>query len=206
MIKKLIVKLIYWFYRVGRIEESKRIEAERQNIISQCAKIGVNTLVGLDSIIQNSTGDNNKINIGSNCLIRGYLLVFNHGGEINIGDDCFVGPDSRIWSAKKIEIGNRVLISHNVNIHDNNSHPTDSKERHFDFIHILKFGLQKTNYLNEKSIVIEDDVWIGFNSTILKGVRIGKGAIIAAGSFIKEDVPSFAIVGGNPAKIIKYTT
>ena len=58
---------------------------------------------------------------------------------------------------------------------------------------------------NAKNIIIEDDVWIGFNCIILKGVRIGKGAIIGAGTIITKDVPSHAVIVGNPAKIIKYT-
>ena len=62
------------------------------------------------------------------------------------------------------------------------------------------------NDLREEEIIIEDDAWIGFNAIITKGVRIGKGAIVGAGTIITEDVPDFAIVVGNPAKIIKYTT
>lgn len=53
-------------------------------------------------------------------------------------------------------------------------------------------------------ISIKDDVWIGLNSIILSGVTIGKGAVVAAGSVVTKDVPDYAIVGGNPAKIIKY--
>ena len=53
-------------------------------------------------------------------------------------------------------------------------------------------------------IVIKNDVWIGANCTILDGITIGNGAVIAAGSVVTKDVPAYAIVGGNPAKIIKY--
>ena len=53
-------------------------------------------------------------------------------------------------------------------------------------------------------IIVDDDVWIGFRSTILSGVHIGQGAIVAAGSVVTKDVPPYAIVGGVPAKVIKY--
>lgn len=62
----------------------------------------------------------------------------------------------------------------------------------------------KNETLSKGQIIIEDEVWIGDESLILSGVHIGKGAIIAAGSVITKDVPNYAIVGGNPAKIIKY--
>ncbi len=148
----------------------------------------------------------NKIKIGRDTIIRGELLVFRHGGEIGIGDHCIVGHGSRIWSSKSINIGDRVLIAHNVNIHDNVSHPLDSKERHEDFVHIVKHGLQNNVNLKEQEIVIEDDVWIGFNATIMKGVTIGKGAIIGANTVITKDIPPYAVVVGNPARIIKQTT
>lgn len=58
--------------------------------------------------------------------------------------------------------------------------------------------------VSKGNIVVEDDVWIGFRSTILSGVHIGQGAIVAAGSVVTKDVPPYAIVGGIPAKVIKY--
>lgn len=60
------------------------------------------------------------------------------------------------------------------------------------------------NILTKGPIIIEDDVWIGDEALILSGVKIGKGAIVAAGSVVTKDIPPYAIVGGNPAKIIKY--
>ena len=150
----------------------------------------------------------NKLNIaiGKFSIIRGELLTFQHGGKIIIGDYCYLGEQSRIWSSVNIKIGNRVLIAHNVNIHDNNAHPIDSEQRHNQFKQIIseKCHPKEDKTLNEKSIIIEDDVWIGFNSTILKGVTIGKGSIVAACTVITKDVPPNVIIAGNPAQIIKY--
>lgn len=56
----------------------------------------------------------------------------------------------------------------------------------------------------DKDIIIENDVWIGCNVTLLAGIHIGRGAIIAAGTVVSKDVPHYAIVGGVPAKIIKF--
>lgn len=209
MIKKInniIFKIFYKFYQKSLMHQELIKQKERNHLLNSSAIIGENTRVFPEAGIYNNLSNKTKIVIGNDCDIRGELLTFGHGGEIIIGNYSFVGERSKIWSAKKIIIGNRVLISHNVNIHDNNSHPLDSKLRHIDFQYIKSIGLQKENFLNEKEIIIEDDVWIGFNSTILKGVRIGKGAIIGSNTVITKDVPEYSICVGNPSKIIKTTT
>ena len=58
--------------------------------------------------------------------------------------------------------------------------------------------------ISKGNITVDDDVWIGFRSTIMSGVHIGQGAVVAAGAVVTKDVPPYAIVGGVPAKIIKY--
>jgi maltose O-acetyltransferase len=155
--------------------------------------------------IENLANHPNLICIGENSVILGKLLVFAHAGKIRMGKDCYVGEDTRIWSADSIKIGDRVFISHNVNIHDTNSHSIDSVLRYHHFLAIMSSGHPETNDFDIQSepIVIENDVWIGFNSTVLKGVKIGKGAVVAACSVVTKDVPEFAIVAGNPAKIVK---
>lgn len=63
---------------------------------------------------------------------------------------------------------------------------------------------EKQEGVSKGNIIVDDDVWIGFRSTILSGVHIGQGAIVAAGSVVTKDVPPYAIVGGVPAKVLKY--
>ncbi len=196
-IQKVIYKLYYYFKRYIRQREILFYKND--------ACLDEGTIIAATGKIANNR-EKKAIKIGSKTILNGELVTFKHGGEIIIGDCCYIGPNTRIWSAKKITIGNRVLIAHNVNIFDQNSHPMDSKERHLDQMHIMEKGFQDFVDLNEKEIIIKDDAWIGFNATILKGVTIGKGAIIGACTLITQDVPDFAVVIGNPAKIIKYTT
>jgi acetyltransferase-like isoleucine patch superfamily enzyme len=205
MLIKLIRRLLYKAYVIGKFEADKIAILERKNEINLKAIVGSTSKLSKDSLIFNETGDNQRIRIGDGCLIRGDLLVYNHGGKIIIGNDCFIGPGTRIWSASLISIGNRVLISHGVNIHDNNSHPLHSVDRHKDFKEIFENGLNKTANYNEKPVVIEDDVWIGFNSIIMKGVKIGRGAIVGAGSMVTKDVEPYSVMIGNPARCIKLT-
>ncbi|MDB0601493.1 acyltransferase [Tenacibaculum maritimum] len=71
--------------------------------------------------------------------------------------------------------------------------------------HGMELGVPMKNQKHNKApIVIKDDVWIGANAIILKGITIGKGAVIGAGSVVTKDVPDYAVAVGNPAKVVKY--
>ena len=145
-----------------------------------------------------------KISIGFRSCIRGSLEIQRENGTIEIGNNCYVGDHSRIWAAKSIKIGNNVLIAHNVNIFDNDTHPTDYKERQADAENIIWKGTRSNfSSLNSSPVEIRDDAWIGCNCIILKGVHIGERSIIAAGSVVTKDVPPNTMVAGNPARVIK---
>ncbi len=172
-------------------------------------KIYYNCICGKDckllrrGIIVNNPEEKHRITLGNNVYVLGELNVGDYKGNITIGDWTYIGDDSKIWSGESITIGSRVAISYNVNIHDTISHSLLAKERYDHMVEILTNGHPK-KLVNVPSnpIVIEDDVWIGFNSIILKGVRIGKGAVIGAGTVITHDVPEYSIVVGNPQRII----
>jgi acetyltransferase-like isoleucine patch superfamily enzyme len=206
MFKKVFRYLAYRIYIAGKDVYEKKKSTDQILYFNRFGLIDSEAIFTDEASIENTQNDRRKITIGKKSLIRGNLMLFKSGGEIHIGDYCFVGPGTRIWSAIKIKIGNRVLISHDVNIHDNISHPIESVKRHEDFVHIISKGFQPEVDLKAKEVIIEDDVWIGFNCTILKGVRIGKGAIIGAGTTITKDVPEYSVVVGNPARVIKKTT
>src|SRR5262249_48718165 len=88
---------------------------------------------------------------------------------------------------------------------DNNSHSLSWQERRQEIDAILPhlWGSRPSHDLNARAVVIEDDVWIGFNSVVLKGVRIGRGAIIGASTVVNHDVPPFTLVVGNPMRIVR---
>lgn len=137
---------------------------------------------------------NNKVTSNSIGLIQ--PCVFNiatAGAEIVIGNNVGISG-STINATKSIKIGNNVLVGSGCLITDTDSHPIDWQDR--------------INNLNEKTasspIVIEDNVFIGARSIILKGVTIGKNSVIGAGSVVTKSIPANCIAGGNPAKVIKY--
>jgi acetyltransferase-like isoleucine patch superfamily enzyme len=204
--KELLKKIQYYFYSfVNRIVTNANLQVKHKQI-SKVAAYDATVLFSAAANVTNAQDDKSKISIGKNSIIHGNLIVFGFGGQIEIGDNTFIGANSNIWSAKRIKIGSYVLVSHNVNILDNISHPKNHVERMKDFDHIRTIGFrQYDDYdLKGKEIIIEDNVWIGYNCSVGKGLTIGKGAIIGSNTIVTKDVPAFAIMVGNPATIIGY--
>lgn len=114
-------------------------------------------------------------------------LYIDYGKPVTIGEDCFIQQCCTFFGRGGITIGNGVFIGPKVNLITIN-HDVNPDNRS------ATYG---------RPIVIEDKAWIGINSTILPGVRIGHGAIIGAQSVVTHDVPPMTIVAGNPARIIK---
>jgi len=164
---------------------------------------GVGSQIGRNARIINIGGPSNRISIGARSIVDGELLVFPHGGSISLGEWCYVGSGTRIWSGGSIEIGNRVLISNNVSIVDNLTHPISPKARHKQFQQIYSSGHPKDIELDDQPVRILDDAWIAMGATILRGVTIGRGAIVGAASVVTRDVPDYTIVAGNPARVIR---
>ncbi len=113
---------------------------------------------------------------------------------IEIGDEVYFGYATVLACAEKITVGNRVLFAQGVQIYDNNTHPLDPVAR------AKNLPVERENCA---PVVIEDDAWIGAHATILKGVRIGRGSVVATHAVVSRDVPPMSVVAGNPAKVVK---
>lgn len=114
-------------------------------------------------------------------------LYMDYGKPVTVGERCFIQQCCTFFGRGGISIGNDVFIGPKVNLITIN-HDRDPDNRS------ATYG---------RRIVIEDKVWIGINSTILPGVKIGYGAIVGAGSVVTRNVEPMTIVGGNPARVIK---
>ncbi len=114
-------------------------------------------------------------------------LYIDYGKPVTIGKGCFIQQCCTFFGRGGITIGNEVFIGPKVNLITINHDPNPENRS-------ATYG---------RPIIIEDKVWIGINSTILPGVKIGYGAIIGAGSVVTKDVPAMTIVAGNPARFIK---
>jgi maltose O-acetyltransferase len=115
---------------------------------------------------------------------------FSSGREIEIGDNSGLGQDCRVTGP--LIIGNDVMMGPDVMIFTQN--------HGFD-----RLDIPMSKQTGEKrAVVIKDDVWIAARVIILPGITVNRGAILAAGAVVTKDVPEYAIVGGNPAKVLKF--
>jgi acetyltransferase-like isoleucine patch superfamily enzyme len=143
------------------------------------------------------------ISLGNRCAIgrRAVLTAWDtyktskYRPEILIGDNVNIGDDCHISAVDKIQIGNNVLTGKKILITDN-SHGRFIKE-------LLDIAPEERPVISKGPVIIEDNVWIGDKVSILPGVRIGKGSIIAANAVVTKNVASYSFVGGVPAKVIK---
>ena len=179
-----------------RAAREKREESYRRDF-----SLPASTQIGGSFLVQGQPAHPEALVVGGNGKLFGRMNFLGTHGRIRIGEHCFLGENSVLWCASEIQIGNRCLISHGVNIHDTDSHPLEMGDRarqitevgsHCDF-----------RKIQSGSTYLEDDVWIGFNAIILKGVRIGRGSIVGAGAVVTRTMPAFSLIAGNPAKVIR---
>lgn len=130
---------------------------------------------------------------GSKAKFIGPETIIKNPNNIFIGEGTYINSGYIIaGKISKIKIGKNCLISYNVHLR------TDKHNYLKKNTNIIEQGI------TEKDIIIDDDVWIGFGAQIMPGIKIEKGAVIGAGSVVTKNVPSHAVVAGNPARIIKY--
>ncbi|EKD71404.1 MAG: hypothetical protein ACD_46C00193G0005 [uncultured bacterium] len=144
--------------------------------------------------VYKNTGINLEFHKNSILKIRGISKVgygssicIYENAELIMHNNTYLAGNLTIKCAKKINIGNNCAISWNVTLIDSDFHP---------------WSVNDVNREISETIIIEDHVWIGNNSIILKGVTIGEGSIVGAGSIVTKNVPKNCLVAGNPAKII----
>ncbi len=137
----------------------------------------------------NSSGWANPIG----CAQKTYIQVLNEG-KLSIGDYVAVS-NVAITCAKRVEIGNHVFLGAGVKIFDTDFHPLEPE---------LRYGPKKSREgIRTKPVTIQDGVFVGADSIILKGTNIGKDSIIGAGSVVSGNIPSNEIWAGNPARFIR---
>jgi len=182
LFKKTINDLYnYIIFKINKITYGNNFKINGKIYISNngIARIG-------DNFRANSGKNNNPI--GGDTILR---LIVKKGAKLTIGNNVGIS-NSTIYSAKQIVIGNNVLIGGGCRIWDTNFHSLNP---------IIRFNGDYT--IKSSPVFIEDNVFIGGSTIILKGVKIGKNSIIGAGSVVTKSVPANEIWAGNPAIYIK---
>jgi acetyltransferase-like isoleucine patch superfamily enzyme len=165
-------------------------------------RIGQNTVITGDYAFKRFRSRlESALVVGTHCTLDGVHFAIGEQGRVEVGNYCYF-TNAVLLCELELRIGSYVVIGWNATIADTDFHPIGPAERIADAIACSPLGQGRPRpEIARRPVVIEDDVWIGPNATILKGVRIGTGAFVEAGSLVTRDVPAGMRVIGNPAQL-----
>lgn len=144
------------------------------------------------------------VRFGNFCSVyAGCSFAVKESGRCTIGDYTLMNG-ALVMCEEEIIIGNYCLISWNVGIADSDFHPLDPISRKRDCMGLNPYtSMGPRPKIPTKPVKVGDNVWIGMNAIVLKGVTIGENSVVGAGAVITRDVPPNVIVAGNPAKVVR---
>ena len=166
-------------------------------------RVGPNTLITDELAFKRfHSRQKDALVVGAHCTMDGVHFDLGEAGRMVVGDYCYF-TNAVLLCELEVRIGSYVVIGWNTTVCDTDFHPLAPAERIADAIACSPLGKGRSRPpILKRPVIIEDDVWIGPNATILKGVRIGAGAWIEAGSLVTRDVVPRSRVLGNPAQVI----
>jgi acetyltransferase-like isoleucine patch superfamily enzyme len=161
---------------------------------------------GRNSVIQGYVdvrGSRGTITVGDECTLQGLLVVENDAAEIRVGNNVFIGSATVLDCATRIELEDDVLLSYQCLLIDSNNHSNDASLRRNDQPDVKYGRPYNWKAIPSAPIRICRGAWIGARAIILKGVTVGEGAIVGAGSVVTKNVEPYTIVAGNPARVVR---
>jgi len=175
---KILLDMLYnkMILRINKVNTSSNLNINGRIIVKNHGSIFIG-----ENVTINNSSEHNPVGLPHPTI----LSTQNKNAKIIIGDNVGISGVS-IVSARSVKIGNRVLIGGGVGIWDTDFHPLDFNKRRD----------HQTKGAKSKPIIIEDDVFIGARAIILKGVTIGRGSVIGAGSLVSRDVPEYSTIMG----------
>jgi acetyltransferase-like isoleucine patch superfamily enzyme len=190
--QRILIKLIGFVRHLERRKNLSRLGLYHLSIKSQ-----VLASLTFGPFVDSKT---NTLQVGEGSLIRGVVSFVRNGAGLVVGSNTAINGSTSFSIASSVEIGNNVLISFDCLFMDHDGHSSDPEFRGSDLPDLLNDRPKAWEMVKISPIRIEDSAWIGARSIILKGVTIGQGSIVAAGSVVTKSVPPFVIVAGNPAR------
>lgn len=198
IIEKMVMLLRGLYHRLllkkskGMLFVGKKTKIRCHDKIELNGSATIGEYCKIDALSKNGIKIGNNFSVGRNSIIECTGVIRELGDGLEIGENVGIAPNAFIAVRGKVKIGDNTIIGPGVSIH---------AENHiFDNLN-MPIRLQGAS---RKGIEIGNDCWIGAKVVILDGVHIGDKAIVAAGAVVTKDVPEYAIVGGVPAKVIKY--
>ena len=176
----------------GLIFAGKRCRIRFKHKIKAGKTLTIGDNVEINALSRDGIRLGNNVSINRNTIIECTGVIRDLGEGLEIGDNVGIAQNCFIQVRGRVSIGNNVIFGPGVSVFSEN-HVFDDPE-----LPIVSQGEKR------QGVTIEDGVWVGAQAVILDGVRVGKNSIIAAGSVVNKDVADYSIVGGVPAKIIKY--
>jgi acetyltransferase-like isoleucine patch superfamily enzyme len=166
-------------------------------------RLGCNTILKGEHAFQRfRTNHDGALVVGDHCTLDGVHFAVGETGRIKIGNYCYF-CNVILLCELELSIGNYVVAGWNTTLADTDFHPLSPAARIQDAIACSPLGAGRPRPLIPmRPVIIEDDVWMGPNVTILKGVRIGAGAFIEPGALVTHDIPPRTRVLGNPAQVV----
>lgn len=191
MIKHIVKEFLAW---------------RRERAIRKNAVVGKDVRFYMRSACIN-TGDIANVCIGDHVCMFGSIAAL-YGGKVSIGNHCYIGGGTTIQASDSIEIGDHVIIAGGVRLLDNNIHPVDPRQRlrMTGCADYLKDDLWTWKHAKHAPVIIRENVWIGQEAVIMKGVTVGRGAVVGMRAVVTHDVPEYTVVAGNPARVVKSLT
>lgn len=184
--------------------KSLAIKVLNQIATVRAARRGIRCTVGAGSraLLWRASGQSGELAIGARSMVSAHVVFEKPSARLTIGDRTFIGGKSMFSVCESVRIGSDVMISWGCTIADHDSHSLDFRHRASDVENWLD-GRKDWTHVRNAPVTICDKVWIGFNCSILKGVTIGEGAVVAANSNVTRNVDPWTLVAGNPARAIR---
>ncbi len=186
----------WWRWRLaecrGALFVGRRVQIFHPRYLHVGRSVTIEDDVRINALSREGVWLGDNVSIGRFTMIEATGLLTRLGKGVRIGRNSNLGDYNFVGGAGGVTIGENVLIGQYVSFHPQNHVFSDPD------VPIKQQGT------TEQGIVVEDDVWIGARVTILDGVRVGRGAVIAAGAVVTRDVPPYAVVAGVPARVIKW--
>jgi len=176
----------------GAFFVGRRVQILNSRLLHLGGSVTLEDDVKIDALSKNGVHIGRNVSIGRFSVIECTGILRHLGEGFWIGDNSNLGDYNFVGAAGGVRIGCNVLIGQSVRFHSENH------------VFARKEVLIQEQGVTNKGIEVADDVWLGSGAIILDGVTIGQGAVVAAGSVVTSDVPPYAVVGGAPAKVLKF--